>query len=110
MKKVKLRNLEKSKQYLKKFINVIYELIEYAEIHPYYSEDVIRYLDHGYYLQLRQVNKTEIKPCDIVLRDSKVQAPFNNIRGTSYAEADIRVAITKLSKRYIEVLIEHQYL
>ena len=105
-----MRNREESKQYLQKFINVIYELIEYAEIHPYYSEDITRYLDHGYYLQLRQCHKTEIKPCDIVLRDSKLKAPFNNIRGTSYAEADIRIAAAKLGKRYLEVLIEHQYL
>ena len=108
-----MRNLEESKQYLQKVINVIYELIEYADIHPYYSEDVTRYLDHGYYLQLRQLrqcDKTEIKPCDILLRDSKLKAPFNNIRGTSYAEADIRIAAAKLGKRYLEVLIEHQYL
>ena len=105
-----MRNREESKQYLQKFINVIYELIEYAELHPYYSEDVVRYLDHGYYLQLRQVNKNELKPCDIILRDSKLKAPFNNIRGTTYAEADIRIAAAKLGKRYLEVLIEHQYL
>ena len=109
MKKVNLRNLNESKKQLQQFIDTIYDLIEYAEIHPYYSDDVTRYLDHGYYLQLRKCHATEIKPCDIILRDSKLKAPFNNIRGTTYAEADICIA-AKLGKRYIEVLIEHQYL